>query len=225
MFFAFALTSPFGKKLKEPLMDNNVTRYVGSSMFPTLKTGDILKIVSYKFRDIKVGDVIVFNSTYRKIPIVHRVVFVDNKGVKTKGDNKITIDDCILQPNDITGRVVVAQRGKKEIKILEGLPGRIYASILQAGKRADMVVSTMLRPAYRWSIRSGIIRKLFSRWIRTQVLCFKHGDVIEMQLQLGRRIVGRRLPGQNKWYIQRPFRLFVDELAFPGAQDINKKPS
>ena len=44
MFFAFALTAPFGKKLKEPLMDNNVIHYVGSSIFPTLKTSDILKV-------------------------------------------------------------------------------------------------------------------------------------------------------------------------------------
>jgi len=196
-------------------MDNNVLHYIGNSMFPTLKTGDILRMVSYKERTIRVGDVVVFNSPYEKIPIVHRVVSVDKKGLRTKGDNKIAIDDCILQPDDIIGQVVSAQRGKKGIKILDGFPGRIYASILDAGKRIDMVVSTILRPAYRWLTRTGVFRKLFSRWIHTQVLCFKHGDGMEMQLKLGRRIIGRRFPGQDRWQILRPFKIFIDESTLP----------
>jgi hypothetical protein len=196
-------------------MDNNVIYYIGNSMFPTLKTGDILMVVPYKDRDIRVGDVVVFNSPYGKIPIVHRVVFFDNKRVKTKGDNKITIDDGILQPNDIIGRVVAAQRGKKLIKIIDGFPGRIYALIIEATKRIDMVVSTILRPAYRWSTQTGIFRKLFSRWIHIQVLCFKHGGGMEMQLRLGRHIIGRRLTGQNQWHIVRPFRVFIDESTLP----------
>jgi hypothetical protein len=196
-------------------MDNNVTHYIGSSMFPTLKTGDILSVAPYKDKDIRVGDVVAFYSAHDGIRIVHRVISSDKNGIKTKGDNKIAIDNCVLQPNDIIGRVVTAQRGKKEIKIPEGFPGRIYALILEAWKRTDMVVSTMLRPAYRWSTRTGIVRKLFSRWICTQVLCFKHGDLMEMQLQLGRRIIGRRLSGQNQWHIIRPFKIFIDEATLP----------
>jgi len=189
--------------------------YIGNSMFPTLREGDILKISPYKDRDIRVGDVVVFNSPYWKIPIVHRVVSFDKKGIRTKGDNKIPIDDCILQPNKIIGRVVSAQRGKKEVKILDGLPGQIYTLILETGKRIDMLVSTILRPVYRCLTRTGIFRKLFSRWIHIHVLCFKQGDGLEMQLQLGRRVIGRRLPGQNQWHIVRPFKVFVDEATLP----------
>jgi hypothetical protein len=196
-------------------MDNHMIHYIGNSMFPTLKKGDILKVAPYKDRDIRIGDVIVFNSPYDKMPIVHRVISIDNKGTRTKGDNKIEIDDCILQPNDIIGRVVTAQRGKKWIKILDGIPGRIYALILESGKRMDMVASTILRPVYRWLTRTGILRKPFSRWIRIQVLFFRQGDGLEMQLQLGRRIIGRRLPGQNQWHIDRPFKVFIDEATLP----------
>lgn len=196
-------------------MDNSITLYIGSSMFPTLKPGDILKVVSYKFSHISVGDVVVFNSPYGKTPIVHRVVSINNKGIRTKGDNKIAIDDCILQPNDIIGRVAAAQRGKKEIKIINGFSGLIYALNLGTGKRIDLLVSSILRPLYRWSVRTGIFRKLFSRWIHIQVFCFKHGDLMEMQLQLSRRIIGRRLAGQNQWHILRPFKLFIDESTLP----------
>ena len=196
-------------------MDSNVIHYIGNSMFPTLKTGDILRMVPYKEGAVRIGDVVLFHSPYGRTPIVHRVVSVDKKGIKTKGDNKIAIDDCILQSNDIIGRVVSAQRGKKEVKILDGFPGRIYASTLEAGKRIDMVFSTILRPAYRWLTRTGIFRKMFSRWIHTQVLYFKCGTGMEMHLQLGRRIIGRRLPGQNQWHILRPFKIFIDESILP----------
>ena len=215
MFFVWALTVSFGRRLIGRSMDNTVSNYIGTSMFPTLKSGDILRMVFYKDRYIRVGDVVVFKSPYGKTPIVHRVVSVDKKGIRTKGDNKIAIDDCVLQPDEIIGQVVAAQRGKKGIKILDGFPGRIYASTLEAGKRMDMVFSTILRPAYRWLTRTGIFRKLFSRWIHTQVLCFKCGDSMEMQLQLGRRIIGRRLPRQDQWHILRPFKLFIDESTLP----------
>jgi hypothetical protein len=203
-------------------MAKKMINYIGTSMFPTLKTGDILRVVSYKERAVRIGDVVLFQSPYGRTPIVHRVVSVDKKGVRTKGDNKIAIDDCILQPNDIIGRVVSAQRGKKGIKIPDGFPGQIYGRAIGMGKRIDIVITTILRPAYRWFAQTGIFRKLFSRWIQTRVLCFKCGNGIEMQLQLGRRIIGRRLPGQDRWYIQRPFLLFIDEPALPGAQDIKK---
>jgi len=196
-------------------MIENMINYTGNSMFPTLKTGDTFRMIPYKDRDIRVGDVVVFNSPYGKTPIVHRVVTVSQEGVKTKGDNKLAIDDFILQPNEIIGRVVAAQRGKKGVKIFDGFPGRIYASTLEAGKRIDIVLSTILRPAYRWFAQTGIFRKLFSSWIHTRVSCFKCGDGMEMQLHLGRRIIGRRFPGQDQWYIQRPFKLFIDESILP----------
>jgi len=196
-------------------MNNHMIHYIGNSMSPTLKNGDILKFAPYKDRDIRIGDVILFNSPYGKTPIVHRVVFVDNKGVRTKGDNIIPIDDFILHPNDIIGRVVFAHRGKKEVKILNGLQGQIYTLILETGKHLDMVASEILRPVYRWLTRTDLFRKLFSRWIRIQVVCYKNGDNMEMQLQLGRRIIGRRLPGQNQWHIVRPFKIFVDEATLP----------
>lgn len=196
-------------------MAEHVTFYTGSSMFPTLKKGDILRVVPYRDRDVSVGDVLVFNSPFGKIPIVHRVVAVSKEGVRTKGDNKLAIDDFVLQPNEIFGRVVSVQRGKKRVRIFGGFSGQIFAMALATGKCIDLVLVTILRPLYRWFARAGIFRRLFSRWIRARVLCFKRGDGVEMQLHLGRRIIGRRFPGQDQWYIQRPFKLFIDESTLP----------
>lgn len=184
-------------------------------MFPTLKKGDTLRVVPYKGRDVSVGDVLVFNNPYGRTPIVHRVITVSQEGVKTKGDNTLAIDDFILQPHEIIGRVVSIQRGKKRATIFGGFPGRIYAMAIGIGKCIDIVLTTILRPAYRWFAHTGIFRKLFSRWIRTRVSCFKCGDGVEMRLHLGRRIIGRRFSGKDQWYIQRPFKLFIDESTLP----------
>jgi len=192
-----------------------IINYTGNSMFPTLKKGDILRVVPYKDRYISVGDVLVFNNPYGSIPIVHRVITVSQEGIKSKGDNTLAIDDFILQPHEIIGRVVSIQRGKKRVTISGGFPGRIYAMAIGTGKWIDLVLATILRPAYRWFAQTGIFRELFSRWIRTRVSCFKCGDGVEMQLQLGRRIIGRRFSWQDQWYIQRPFKLFIDESTLP----------
>jgi hypothetical protein len=32
---------------------------------------------------------------------------------------------------------------------------------------------------------------------------------------MGRRVIGRWLPGMSRWHIRRPFRLFVDEASLP----------
>jgi hypothetical protein len=37
----------------------------------------------------------------------------------------------------------------------------------------------------------------------------------ELQLLMGRRVIGRWLPGMSRWHIRRPFRLFVDEASLP----------
>jgi hypothetical protein len=184
-------------------------------MFPTLKAGDILRVLPYEDRDISVGDVIVFNISHAGVPIVHRVVTINQGGIKTKGDNKLAIDDFILQPNEIIGRVVSIRRSKKRLTIFGGSLGRIYSMVRGTGKCINIVLATILRPAYNWFAQTGIIRQLFSRWIRTRISCFKCGDGVEMQLHLGRRIIGRRFPGQDQWYIRRPFKLFVDESTLP----------
>jgi len=193
----------------------DMMNYTGNSMAPTLKTGDALKVVPYTDSDVRVGDVVSFRSPSSGTLIVHRVASIEPRGLRTRGDNSLACDDWILQPNEILGHVVSIKRGKKRVTIFGGFPGRIYAMAIGTGKCIDTVIATMLRSAYRWFARTGIFRKLFSRWIRTRVSCFKCGDGVEMQLHLGRRIIGRRFPWQDQWYIQRPFKLFIDESTLP----------
>jgi len=51
--------------------------------------------------------------------------------------------------------------------------------------------------------------------MRPRVISFNRDAGTELQLVMGRRVIGRWLEGKSGWNIRRPFRLFVDEAALP----------
>jgi hypothetical protein len=62
--------------------------------------GDIFVVKGVDFDDIKAGDVLVFRVHSRKDPIIHRVIFVGDDFVSTKGDANVAqlpFEDKILE--------------------------------------------------------------------------------------------------------------------------------
>ena len=209
---------------QEPRTMNPMLNYTGPSMKPTLKPGDGLRVHPYEGRKIRIGDVVVACPPEREQHVVHRVVSVDSHGIKTRGDNNNNTDAWVLCAENIIGQVVGANRKNKYKTIYGGLLGRVYASGLRAIKQIDWTISRILHPVYHRLASSGIFRNLLPRQLKTQILCFKRANGIEMQLLMGRWVIGRRLNGQDRWHIRRPFRLFVDEHSLPEAQNILRNP-
>ncbi len=198
-------------------MAENKIHYNGNSMSPTLRPGDMVSVGLYEDRRIGVGDVIAFCDPYSGKLTVHRIISIDPEGLRTKGDNNRAADHWVLGANEIMGRVVSVQRGEKRIRIYGGLPGRTYVLGLAAVKLINITFSSVLRPAYRWLASRGTLRHFFSPWIPIRVSHFKRLDGVELQLRWGKRTIGRLLPGQERWYIRRPFKLFVNEASLPGS--------
>jgi len=197
-------------------MAENRLNFSGVSMLPTLKPGDLLKLVRCKKREIHVGDVVAFQSPISQGLIVHRVVAFDYTGLRTKGDNNDRIDDWVLSPHNIFGRIVSAHRGGQTITILGGFRGRQYVRTIHTVRCLNKaLMSALLSPLYHWLAKTGIFKKMFLCLLNTRIYCFKCGDQLELQILLGRRIIGRLFPGQKQWYIKRPFRLIVDEKSLP----------
>ena len=196
-------------------MQSETLNYTGPSMKPTLKPGDGLRVHPYGDRKIRIGDVVVVCPPERERHVVHRVVSIDSHGIRTRGDNNNIMDDWVLCTEDIIGQVVCVNRKNRSKTIYGGLRGRIHASGLRAIKQIDLTISRILHPVYHRLASSGIFRNLLPQQLKTHVLCFRRANGIEMQLLMGRWVVGRRLTGQDRWHIRRPFRLFVDECSLP----------
>jgi signal peptidase I len=184
-------------------------------MNPTLKAGDGLQLKPYRGKKIRSGDVVVFNSPDGDRKITHRVVSVDSKGIRTWGDNNKNIDPWVVSPEHIIGRVIYAQRGKKWKRVFGGVAGQLFAIVVRVIKVLDSGTALMLRPAYRWMVRTGFLRELFKNQIKSAVVTINRPGGAEMQLLMGRRVIGRLRSGKAQWQIRRPFRLFLDEASLP----------
>jgi len=92
-------------------VESPLTVVTSSSMEPTYKKGDLLIVVKADPKNLKVGDVIVFNAPWSSKPVVHRIVRIENRsGVirfYTKGDNNMVQDPGYRTPKDLYGVVVL----------------------------------------------------------------------------------------------------------------------
>jgi hypothetical protein len=195
--------------------ESRTVNYVGPSMNPILKSGDRLRIIPYNGKEVGRGDVVAFLPSGGDSKIIHRVVSVSSRGIRTRGDNSSHVDQWILRHDQILGRIVSAQRGNKRRRIFGGTLGRLFAVTVRAIHGVDSCVSFLLRPAYRKFARAGIFIRLLPAQMRPRVISLNREADKELQLLMGRRVIGRWLPGKTGWHIRRPFRLFVDEEALP----------
>ena len=193
--------------------------YVGPSMNPTLREPEIMEIMPYDSRPLRVGDVAFFLPPEADRPVVHRIVRVTPAGISTLGDNNTQEDTFLLQPKSIKGQVVAAWRGQKRRKIAGGLQGRLTSRWLRWRRVLDRGVSPLLHPLYQALSHWGLIARLVPAPFRPRVVVFHAQGRDQFQLLLGQRIIGRYDDYRHQWQIQRPFRLFVDGRALPRQQD------
>ncbi len=187
--------------------------YTGFSMNPLMKQGDLLLVAPYDSPEIQVGDVVVFPDPARG-HIVHRVAAVSAQGIITKGDNIPHVDDRVLAPEEIMGRVQAIQRQGRTLPVPRQVPASLY--VLKLRQASDRALSGLLRPCYRWLGQSGLFHGLLSGWLKPKLVHFSRADDSEWQLWLGGLLIGKKSPHQSSWSIRRPFRLFIDESVLPG---------
>ena len=191
--------------------------YTGLSMNPTLREPDILFVFPYKNRDIKRGDIAVFQIPDSKRKATHRIVSVSKNGIRTRGDNNIDTDPYILEPDDIIGVVDYIQRGRKIKHIMGGNVGFLYSVLLRFNffPNLNLRITNLLFPLYDRLSKLGVLRKILPWRIQPQVYTFQTEEGVEMQLFIGRIPIGRRSTAKKSWQIRRPFRLFIDETSLP----------
>ena len=60
-----------------------VVKAMGNSMFPTIKNGDSIELVTAEYIDV--GEIVL--CEYKNLLFLHRIVEINNDIVITKGDN------------------------------------------------------------------------------------------------------------------------------------------
>ena len=111
-------------KLEIELMDETLKtgklrfRALGNSMFPFIRSGDLITIKPFKESEIYIGDVIFYKK--EGLLFVHRLIKKERLngdliGI-TRGDNR-QIPDKPIKMSQVKGKVVKIDRGKKSIEL------------------------------------------------------------------------------------------------------------
>ncbi|MFC2172824.1 signal peptidase I [Acidobacteriota bacterium] len=202
----------------------NLIFYKGSSMYPTLKPGDIMQVDPYNDGMIRRGDVIVFKCPEEDRQITHRVVSVDSRRIRTQGDNNSEVDPYHTNCQNILGRVNCIQRGTKYLAVPGGLRGNLHVGCLWFLRRLNSLnmiritkstLSSILRFITITALQTGTRNRWLSDRTKFNILAFNRPEGKELHLHMGRHFIGRCYPGENSWQIRWPFLHFVPESCLP----------
>lgn len=193
--------------------------YMGLSMYPLFIPGDILHIKPYDNTEIKVGDVVVFKAKNEEKNIVHRVVSINNSVIITRGDNNNHADSGSLIPEDIIGKVIIAERDAKKRSVPGGMPGFIRSEIIRYTRRINKNIIKILRPFYHFIAQTSFLKQWFSGKAKIRIISFRKPSGNELLLLMGSYLIGRLAPGSKNWWIRKPFRLFLNEKSLPVTEE------
>ena len=187
----------------------------GESMLPLFRPGDRILFEPCRIEGLRRGDVIIFNAPGQEERVVHRVITKGSAGIRTKGDANLSRDSWEIRQKDIIGRAVCVERGDRTISVAGGLTGHFVARVLGLLRKLDHRSSWVLHPVYHCLSRRGIARIFVPVSMAPRIITLTRQNGTERQLLMGKKVIGRCLPGETAWRIRRPFRLFVDERMLP----------
>ena len=214
--------------------------YTGQSMNPTLREPDFLEVRPYGTGRARPGDVVCFKSPDTGAMVVHRVVSVGPRSsvsgrrldgsrgtgdgaqedIRTRGDNDGQDDPWVLRPEDVVGRVTAVQRGARRRAVPGGWRSLVVLRCARLGRgirrRTDLLPHTL----FRLAIGLGPFDRLLPRSRRPRVVRFDTRCRVFLKLLSGSRTVGQYDDRREEWYIQRPFRLFVNEQTLPRPESM-----
>jgi len=191
---------------------------IGPSMYPTLRSGDGLKLRTYQRpTDMRIGDVIVYPHPHRPVDVVHRIINIVPDGVITRGDNNNLIDPYTVGFDEIKGKVVAVKRGARTLAMAGGLVGRCRHKLMLARKYAMPYIKMPPRLVSDGITRWGLLR-IFHPLLNLRILRIESSGRQRWILMAGRKAIGTRRSAAEAWQIRFPYKLVID----PGRLDKNE---
>jgi len=116
----------------------------GSSMFPSVRSGDILTVRQCDARDASVGDIALFIRSSRLF--AHRVIAHSDGSLMTQGD-AIAAQDPPVSGSEFLARVVSVSRAGREVPVC--VDNSIFGRLTTALVRRSSLGSRILQRGYR----------------------------------------------------------------------------
>lgn len=189
--------------------------YTGPSMNPTLREPDLLEVVPYGGKAVRVGDVIHYHPPGGGRAVVHRVVRVTPGGLRTRGDNNREEDPYVVPLSAVMGRVVAAERGGRRRTVAGGPMGRIQRHAARLEQAVLRTAERLLHRTYHGLARTGLFRYVLPPRLNPRLVAFETRAGRRLKVMMGQHAVAHYDVRDKKWRIRRPFRLFVDEASLP----------
>lgn len=84
------------------------TAVLSDSMSPTFSKNDMVLMQNVE-RTYNIGDIIMFDTPDTALPVSHRIVSIEDTGIRTAGDATKSMDWWKLKKDDIIGKAIVVQ--------------------------------------------------------------------------------------------------------------------
>ena len=193
--------------------------YHGGSMSPALRESEVLEVLPYDRFPIRAGDVVLAAPAGQNTLVVHRVIRVATKGIRTQGDQCRSPDAWSLDQADIKGRVVAAWSGGRRRRIAGGRVATVQRRLARCRYVSWRWALLPLRPLYRGLACLGVVPRLLPAAFKPRIVVFHSTRGSRRRLFMGRHFVGWYDDNGNRWEIRRPFRLFINPAVLHGGQE------
>jgi len=196
-----------------------VFRYTGRSMWPALRTHDLIEVAEAGERGVRRGDVAVFRVAERPGIVVHRVLRAGRAGLVTRGDNAREPDEWLVRPCDVVGVAVAVRRGSRRVRLVGGRAGIAGAACARRAVRLERAVARAAAPVYHSSVLRRASLALCPPSLQPRVVVFGAAGAAVPRVLMGRRMIGEWDPRMRAWTIRRPYRPLIDEAALPRPEN------
>jgi signal peptidase I len=156
--------------------------YNGGSMAPLFKPGDFLCSHRSVFRDIHLGDVVIFHwkgDDVRLDYVVHRVVSVKREYLITQGDNNFTPDSQLVTNDNLVGLVTFFERQNHKYPVVSGYKGLFFARLIHAWNCIWIIIKRLGWRFYRIIRQSGLVARMWQPTINQLCLITENGPLIK----------------------------------------------
>lgn len=188
-------------------------------MNPALLQDDILEWVQVSERLPVPGDVIIFDDPAGSgFLIIHRVIrrYPDGSYC-TRGDNRLHDDERPVMLIAIRGVVTGGIREERPLKIRRGSAGMMYHLYAQHRKRLLSVLERILSRPYLNLSRLNVMCRIIPLRYRQRLVLIRTPEGYDLQVYLGRHLVGWKGEKDREWIILPPYRLLINCACLPDS--------